>query len=85
MAVTLGLTWTKVPLVSVTRMRSFEVSKMRRRSSISWLSARCVRLLSVMSRAVLEMPTILPEAERIGEMLSETSTMLPSLRTRAVS
>ena len=58
---------------------------MRRRSSISWLSACCVRLFSVMSRAALEMPTILPEAERIGEMLSETSTVLPSLRTRDVS
>ena len=82
---TLGLTWMKFPAVSVTRMRSFEESKMRRRSSISWLSACCVRLLSVMSRAVLEMPTILPEAERIGEMLSETSTVRPSLCTRDVS
>ena len=82
---TLGLTWTKLPAVSVTRMRSFEESKMRRRSSISWLSARCVRLVSVTSRADLEMPTIWPEAERIGEMLSETSTMLPSLRMRDVS
>ena len=48
---------------------------MRRRSSISWLSAFCVRLLSVMSCAILETPTISPAAERIGEMLSETSTL----------
>ena len=58
---------------------------MRRRSSISWLSAFCVRLLSVMSRAILEAPTISPEAERIGEMLSETSTLRPSLCMRTVS
>ena len=82
MAVTLGLTWMKFPAVSVTRMRSFEVSKIRRRSSISWVSAFCVRLLSVMSCAALEMPTILPEAVRIGEMLSETSMLRPSLCTR---
>ena len=82
---TLGLTWMKLPLVSVTRMRSCEVSKMRRRSSISWVSARCVCLLSVMSCAILEAPMILPEADRIGETPSETSTLCPSLWMRSVS
>jgi hypothetical protein len=78
MAVTLGLTWMKLPAESVTKIRSFEESNMRRRSSISWLSAPSVRLLSVISRAVLETPMMLPETERIGEMLSETSTVRPS-------
>jgi hypothetical protein len=50
--VTLGLTWMKFPALSVTKMRSFEESNMRCRSSVSWLSACCARLLSVMSRAV---------------------------------
>ena len=48
---------------------------MRCRSSISRMSAFCVRLLSVMSRAIFEAPTIQPAAERIGETLSETSTL----------
>jgi len=41
---------------------------MRRRSSISWLSAFCVLMVSVISRAILDAPTIQPAAERIGEI-----------------
>jgi len=55
---------------------------MRCRSSISWLSACCVRLLSAMSRAIFEAPMMPPAAERIGEMLRETSTRRPSLWRR---
>jgi hypothetical protein len=74
-AIELGLTWTNVPLVSVTRIRSCEVSKMRWRSSISWLSAVWIFLLSVMSRAIFEAPTISPEMERRGEIEIETSNI----------
>ena len=45
---------------------------MRRRSSICWSSASRVFLASVMSRAILEAPTIAPDGALIGEMLSET-------------
>jgi hypothetical protein len=84
-AVELGLTCTNDPLVSVTRIRSCEVSKMRWRSSISWLSAAWVFLLSVMSRAILEAPMISPEIERSGEIEIETSSSFPSLVLRWVS
>src|ERR1700692_667173 len=81
----LGLTCISRPLESVTRIRSWEDSKIRRRSSISWLRACSVRLRSVMSVAVLDAPMILPDGVLIGEMLSETSTGRPSLRKRMVS
>ena len=58
---------------------------MRRRSSISWLSARWVRLRSPISCAIFEAPTISPAADLIGEMASATSTSRPSLRSRRVS
>jgi len=38
------------------------------------------RLRSVMSRAIFEAPMIFPKAFLIGEMVSEISTKLPSLR-----
>ena len=38
-----------------------------------------------MSRATFDMPMVAPEGALIGEMLSETSTGLPSLRRRVVS
>ena len=58
---------------------------MRRRSSVCCRSASWVRLVSVMSRATLEMPMVAPDGALIGEMLSETSTRLPSLRGGSVS
>ena len=58
---------------------------MRRRSSVCCRSACLVLLASVMSRATFEMPMVAPEGDLIGEMLSETSTRLPSLRSRTVS
>ena len=42
-------------------------------------------LPSVMSRATLEAPTILPAASRTGELVTETSILRPSFRTRTVS
>src|ERR1700743_721882 len=54
----LGLTWTRTPWLSVTRIRSCEVSKMRWRSSISWLSAAGVFLASVRSWTVVCAPII---------------------------
>ena len=38
-----------------------------------------------MSRAIFDAPTILPSLFLIGEMVSDTSTRLPSLRSRTVS
>ena len=58
---------------------------MRCRSSLSRVSAVCVRLLSVMSCAILETPMMSPAAECSGEMLTETSTLRPSSCTRTVS
>ena len=58
---------------------------MRRRSSICWRRTRWVRLLSVMSRAVSDAPMISPVGPLIGDTLSETSTLRPSLRKRTVS
>ena len=43
------------------------------------------RFRSVMSRATFEAPTILPSASQIGETLSDTSMMRPSLVHRLVS
>ena len=58
---------------------------MRRSSSVCCRSACLVLLLSVISRTTLEMPMVTPEGALIGEMLSETSIGLPSLRKRTVS
>ena len=55
---------------------------MRRSSSVCCRSASRVLLLSVMSRATFDMPMVAPEGDLIGEMLSETSIGLPSLRKR---
>ena len=44
---------------------------------------RC-RFSSVMSRPIFEAPMIRPEASRIGETVSETSMIVPSLRRRFV-
>ncbi len=76
---TLGLTWVISPSASVMMIRSWEVSKMRRRSSVCWRSARSVLRRSVTSWAIFDTPTIWPAGFLIGEMLSRTSTMLPSL------
>ena len=43
MVAALGLTCTMTPVESVIRIRSWEVSKMRRRSSICWRNACSVR------------------------------------------
>ena len=48
-------------------------------------SAASARLASVMSRAILEHPTILPAGSRSGEIVSETSMRSPALVTRTVS
>ncbi len=58
---------------------------MRRNSSVCCRSTCRVLLLSVMSRATFDMPMVAPEGALIGEMLSETSIGLPSLRRRTVS
>ena len=63
MASQLGLTCTRMPLESVTRIRSCDVSKMRRRSSVCWRSACSVFSASVMSRAILEAPMISPDGD----------------------
>jgi len=43
------------------------------------------RLAFVMSRAILEHPTILPAWSRNGEIVSDTSMRSPALVTRTVS
>ena len=58
---------------------------MRCRSSISRLSAARVFLVSVRSRTVLDAPMIAPDGALIGDTLSETGTVVPSLRNRTVS
>jgi len=58
---------------------------MRRRSSVCWRSACSVFFRSEMSRAIFEMPMIRPDEVLIGEIDSETSTRLPSLRRLTVS
>jgi PAS domain-containing protein len=53
---------------------------------LSWnQGAERAFLSSVMSRAILDAPTIFPREFLIGEMVSEMSTRLPSLRCRTVS
>ena len=66
-------------------IRSCEVSKIRRSSSVCCRSTCLVLFASVMSRATFEMPMVAPEGDLIGEMLSETSIGLPSFRSRIVS
>ena len=73
------------PRESITRIRSWEVSKIRRRSSVCCRSVARVLLASVMSRATFDMPMVSPDGALIGDMLSETSTGVPSLRMRTVS
>jgi hypothetical protein len=43
------------------------------------------RRRSVMSRAIFEAPTMVPDSSRTGEMVSEMSISEPSLRLRTVS
>ena len=43
-----------------------------------------IRFCSVMSRPVFDAPTISPSASRIGETVSDTSMIVPSLRRRFV-
>jgi hypothetical protein len=40
---------------------------------------------SVMSRRIAEAPTIVPAGLRIGDMVNETGTIVPSFRRRVVS
>ena len=47
--------------------------------------AASVSLRSVMSRAILEMPTMRPVVSRMGEMVSEMLRSSPFLRRRRVS
>jgi hypothetical protein len=81
----LGLTWTKRPLGirdqnEVLRRLEYALPL------FDFLVERLLRrLLSPMSRAVLEAPMISPPADLIGETESETSTALPSLCRRKVS
>ncbi len=58
---------------------------MRWRSSISRLRADSARFRSVMSRATLEAPMILPSVDRSGTWLSRTSIGWPLLCSRTVS
>jgi hypothetical protein len=44
-----------------------------------------VFFFSVMSRAIVDMPTTVPVASRIGATLIETSTRVPSFVSRSVS
>ena len=66
---------------TVAKMFLARCSASRPRTAI--LASCCRR--SLMSRAIFDAPTILPSALPIGETVSETSTGVPSLRTRTVS
>ena len=61
----------------------------RRRQSVlasarkCWAASACLR--AVMSRAIFEAPTILPELSWMGEMVRETSSRVLSLCSRWVS
>jgi hypothetical protein len=57
--------------------------------SVSWRTrlalASSARLRSVMSRAIVEAPTMFPAESFMGDMVSETSRSLRSLVIRTVS
>ena len=48
-------------------------------------SASCVFFCSVMSRAIFEAPITLPYSSLTSDMVSDTSTRVPSRRMRTVS
>jgi hypothetical protein len=76
------------PIQTLTGMISSKVWSSPTRSCSSWLSrATCcsVCFRPVTSRAIFEAPMMRPASLRIGETLSETSMMVPSLRRRFVS
>ncbi len=83
---TLGLTWMKLPPVSVTEdevVGSLEYPP----ALLDFLAERLLRPLAFgdVARGLRDADDLRRTTERIGEMLSETSTALPSLRTREVS
>ncbi len=75
------------PRIALNGVRS-SCEMVARNSSFSTLDSsawRYKRFCSVMSRAILEAPTISPLGPMIGETVSEMSISPPSLRTRTVS
>ena len=56
-----------------------------RLASIMDRASSAASLWLVRSRAIVDAPTIVPSASRIGETVSETGNTVPSFRTRMVS
>ena len=63
------------------RMASSDVSTIAARSRMR----SCAIFAAVTSRPIVVAPTTFPCASRIGEIVSETSITVPSLRSRFVS
>jgi len=68
----------------VTRQSSAD-SKMADLRASTARSSSTARFDSVMSRATADVPATAPAASRIGERVTDTSIVVPSLRTRWVS
>jgi hypothetical protein len=54
------------------------------RSAVCDSRNACASRSALMSRAILDAPITWPSSSRMGEIVSETGTSVPSLRTRIV-